>query len=232
MDTINSLLKSLSSPDLERLAPHLSRVERRSGVVLYEPEDAVDWVYFPESGLVSIISVMLSGEGVESGVIGREGGIGFVEAAGAGLIFSRAVVQIDLVAHRVPAAAYLRAFDASPAMRRAVASHIELTIAECRQTIACIAHHEARQRLAWWILECQDRTGLDRLPLTQEFLSAMLAIQRTTVSAVAASLKSDGLIGYSRGTITVRDRAGLEAAACECYRIGRHMRALIEGAGG
>jgi CRP-like cAMP-binding protein len=228
METCNSLLLSLSPTDYAVLQPCLRRVERKSGSVLYEPEDTVDWVYFPEEGLVSLISVMLSGDQVESAVVGREGGVGILEAAGAGITFSRAVVQIDLVAQRTPAQAYVEAFDASPSFRHTIASHVELTVAESRQTIACIAHHPIEQRLAWWLLECQDRTGNERLPLTQEFLAAMLGAQRTTVTQIASGLRAEGLIDYSRGVISIIDRAGLEARSCECYRTNKHFRALIE----
>lgn len=229
MDTANALLGSLSPDDYHQLQRHLRPVGYRSGHVLYEPEDPVEWVYFPESGLVSLISVMLSGDAVESAVVGREGGIGFLEAAGAGIIFSRAIVQIDLVAQRVPARAYLDALDTSSSLRRNIAAHVELTITESRQTIACIAHHPAEARLAWWLLECQDRTGEQRLPLTQEFLSTMLGVQRTTVSQVAASLKAQGMIDYVRGVIRILDRERLMRAACECYATDRHFRDLIEG---
>ncbi len=229
MSQNNSLLRSLSPEDFAVLEKHLHPVALHSGAVLYEPESPVQWVYFPEEGLISLITVMLSGAQVESAVVGREGGVGFLEAAGAGIIFSRAIVQIDLVALRAPAYAYLAAWNASASLRRTIAAHVELTIAEGRQTIACIAHHPVEQRLAWWLLECQDRTGLERLPLTQEFLSAMLAVQRTTVTQLASAFKADGLIDYSRGVITIHDRPGLERRTCECYATSRHFRKLIEG---
>ncbi|HSV04433.1 MAG TPA: Crp/Fnr family transcriptional regulator [Phenylobacterium sp.] len=225
----NALLRSLKPTDYEALHRHLEPVGLRPGEVLYEPEDTVDWVYFPEAGLVSLISVMVSGDQVESAVVGREGGIGFLEAAGAGIIFSKAVVQVDLVGQRAPARAYLAAYDASPSLRRTIAAHVELTLAEARQTIACIAHHPAQQRLAWWLLECQERTGRDEFRLTQEFLSAMLGVRRSTVSLIAAELKGEGLIGYSRGAIRIADREGLLAKSCECYATNRRFRELIEG---
>lgn len=228
METANALLRSLSPDDYHQLQRSLGPIGYRSGHVLYQPEDRVEWVYFPESGLVSLISVMLSGDQVESAVVGREGGIGFLEAAGTGIIFSRAVVQIDLVAQRAPAKAYLQALEASPTLRRAIASHVELTIAEGRQTIACIAHHPVEARLAWWLLECQERTGQDRLELTQEFLSAMLGIQRSTVSQVASILKAEGIIRYNRGVIDILDRDRLLSRSCECYATNRHFRELIE----
>jgi len=229
VQTANHLLGSLSADDYHQLQKHLRPVGYRSGHVLYEPGDVVDWVYFPESGLVSLISVMLSGDAAESAVVGREGGVGFLEAAGAGLIFSRAIVQVDLVAQRAPARAYLETLEASPSLRRTIAAHVELTIAECRQAIACIAHHPVEARLAWWLLECQDRTGEDQFALTQEFLSTMLGVQRSTVSVVASALKADGVMDYTRGLIRILDRDRLRRKSCECYATNRHFRDLIEG---
>lgn len=229
METENSLLRSLSPNDYHELQRHLRPVAFKSGHVLYEPEDSVEWVYFPEAGLVSLISVMLSGDQVESAVVGREGGVGYLEAAGAGIIFSRAIVQIDLLAQRAPARAYVQALDASGTLRRTVAAHAELALAECRQAIACIAHHPVEARLAWWLLECQDRTGQARLELTQDFLATMLGIQRSTVSLVASGLKAANLIEYSRGVIVILDRPGLLAKSCECYATNGHYRELIEG---
>jgi len=224
----NFLLRTLSSDDYETLRPDIQIIHYPSGKALYEPEDEIEHVYFPEEGLISLISIMQSGHEVESAVVGREGAVGFVEAVGAGVMFSRAVVQIDLKGTRVPVRAYAAAFDSSPAFRRAIAAHIELTIAEGRQTIACISYHQLIQRFAWWILECQDRTGRDELALTQEFLAAMLGVQRTSVSGVAGKLKAKGLIDYKRGVISIKDRAGLKRTSCECYNTNAHFRSLIE----
>ena len=230
MNSNNSLLGVLSKQDRERLAPYLNPFEARAGSVLYEPEAELDWVYFPERGLISIISVMLSGSTTESAVVGREGAVGFVEAAGSGVYLSRALVQADLQARRLSAARYRDALDSSPTLRRAVAEHAELTMAEARQAISCIAHHQADRRLAWWLLECQDRAASgDRLPLTQEFLAAMLGLQRTTVNAVAGKLRDEGLIDFRRAVVTIVDRPGLEAKSCECYATIRHYRRLIRG---
>jgi CRP-like cAMP-binding protein len=232
MESSNHLLQSLAQEDRDRLRPHLERVRFRSSDVLYEPEDRLDGVLFPERGLVSIITVMMSGATAEAAVVGREGAIGFVEAAGSGLFLSRALVQADLDALRAPIRAYREVLAASASLRRAVADHAELNMAEARQTIACIAHHTADRRLAWWLLECQDRAASgNHLPLTQEFLAAMLGLQRTTVNAVATQLREDGLIDYRRGMVTILDRAGLEVRSCECYATNRRYRELIEGAG-
>ena len=229
LQTDNQLLRSLSLDDYHELRRHLRPVGFRSGSILYEPEDPVDWVYFPESGLVSLISIMRSGTQVETAVVGREGAVGFLEAAGAGVIFTRAVVQIDLVAQRAPAQCFRDALSGSASLRKKIAAHVELTIAEGRQTIACIAHHAPEARLAWWLLECQDRTGQNHLCITQEFLGAMLAVQRSTVSQAAAALKGAGIIDYSRGDIEILNRQALQARSCECYATNRHFRDRIEG---
>lgn len=224
----NSLLGVLTAQDLERLSPHLDVFEARAGSVLYEPEAEVDWVYFPVQGLISVISVMLSGSTTESAVVGREGAVGFVEAAGSGIFLSRALVQADLRALRAPASRYREVLDGSVTLRRAVADHAELNMTEGRQAIACMAHHQADRRLAWWLLECHDRAASgDQLPLTQEFLAAMLGLQRTTVNAVAGQLRDEGLIDFRRAVVTIVDRSGLEAKSCECYATIQHYRRLI-----
>lgn len=206
-----------------------SLVDLPTGLVLYEAETIVDKVWFPETGLISIISCMLSGSMVETSIVGREGGIGFIEAAGGGMVFSRAVVQAAGWFVGVPAAAYRTASDASPGLRRTVQDHIELLLTEGRQAMACLALHPVVQRLAWWLLEAQDRMGgSNELPLTQEFLAVMLGVARPTVSVVAARLQKAGLLNYARGHITILDRAGLEARACECYETTRHFRRTIE----
>jgi len=229
MEPGNHLLSTLAPADRERLAPHLNPFRVRAGAVLYEPEAELDWVYFPERGLISIISVMLSGDTAESAVVGREGAVGFVEAAGSGIFLSRALVQADLQALRLPTRRYREALEGSATLRRAVAGHAELNMAEGRQAIACIAHHQSDRRLAWWLLECHDRAASgDRLPLTQEFLAAMLGIRRTTVTSIAQQLRDEGLIQYRRAMVTIVDRAGLEAKACECYATSQHFRRLIQ----
>lgn len=225
----NQLLAALHATDFARLARPGQSVELEHGKVLYEAETEIDAVWFPETGLISIMSVMLSGEMIETSVVGREGGFGFIEAVGAGVTFSRAVVQVPGRFRKVPAADYRAAFDSSPTLRKTINEHIELLITEARQAMGCLALHPVDQRLAWWLLEAQDRIGGEaQLPFTHEFLAVMLGIQRTTVSVHAGKLQDLGLIRYRRGHITVLDRDGLERYACECYATGRHFRQRIE----
>jgi CRP-like cAMP-binding protein len=227
----NRLLHALEPDDFNRLARAANLTTLESGLILYEAEAKVDKVWFPETGLISIISCMLSGSMIETSVVGCEGGIGFIEAAGGGMVFSRAIVQVPGQFVAVPAAAYRAAFDASASLRRTVQNHIELLLTEARQAMACIALHTVDQRLAWWLLEAQDRIGgSERLPLTQEFLSVMLGVTRPTVSVVASRLQKAGLIEYRRASIVVVDRSGLEHRACECYATTQHFRHQIESA--
>ena len=228
----NQLLLGLAQDDFERMVAKGQLVELEGGEILYEAESPVDTVWFPETGLISVISVMLSGAMIETSVVGREGGLGFIEAAGGGIMFSRAVVQVHGRFLRVPATAYRAAFDASPGLRRSVQNHVELLVTEVRQAMACIALHKAEQRLAWWLLEAQDRIGgHSELPLTQEFLAVMLGVRRATVNVCARELEDEGLISHRRGRITVLDRDGLERRSCECYATTVHFRHLIETTG-
>ena len=233
MQTGNRLLLSLGPAEYEVLSKFMRPIAFKQGAVLYEPGDQIKWVYFPEQGLISLLSVMLSGAAVETAVVGREGGVGFMEAVGSGVTFSRALVQVELLVLRVSAEAYIAAYDASASLRWKIDSHIELSLAEARQTLACQTLHSHEQRLVCWLLECQDRTGGGpTLPLKQDLLAAMLGVQRSSVSQVANGLKADGLIDYTRGLIEILDRPGLEMRSCECYATNQHFRRLIEKVGG
>lgn len=230
-DLNNKLLLSLDGADFDRLAAASTRVELALGKELYEAEDCVDTVWFPDTGLISVITTMLSGATIETSVIGNEGGLGFIEAAGGGIAFSRAVIQVPGSFIRVPARVYRAAFDESASLRKVVADHIELLVTELRQAMACIGLHKVEQRMAWWLLEAQDRlNGRADLPLTHEFLSAMLGVRRASVTEIALVLAGEGLIEYHRGSITIRDREGLKHRACECYATAMHFRGIIERA--
>jgi CRP-like cAMP-binding protein len=221
----NALLRSLSVEDLERLRPHLEMCDLREGAVLYEMEDPITWVYFPEVGLLSVITVMISGTAIETSIVGREGGIGFIEALGSEKNFSRVIVQVPGRAVRVQAQHYRAAHDASPPMRRAVHRQIELLQAQGRQAIACHGVHKAEQRFNRWLLECQDLAGgMTILPLRQEFLAIMLGVSRSTVTNIAIAAQARGWIRYVRGSIEILDREGLEQGACECRATVQHLR--------
>ncbi len=225
----NALLRSLSAGDMDRLRPHLELVELRTGAVLYEMEDPIDWVYLPEVGLLSVITVMASGAAIETSIVGREGGVGFIEALGSGKNFSRVIVQVPGKAFRVHARHYCDAFNASAAMRGAVHRQIELLQAESRQAIACHGLHRVGPRFNRWMLECQDLAGgMKTMPLKQEFLAVMLGVSRTTVTKIALAAQKRGLIRYVRGSVEIVDRQGLEDGACECRQTVQYLRRELE----
>lgn len=225
----NELLRSLAPQDLAMLEPHLERVPLQLAGVLYEMEAPARWVYFPETGLLSLITVMLSGDALETSIVGREGAVGFIEALGSGVMFSRVIVQVPGAAYRADVRHYREAFEASAALRRAAHMRTELLQAESRQAIACHSLHGIEARFNRWLLECQDLAGgPDLLPLTQEFLAVMLGVSRPSVSHIANAAQERGWIRYNRGSIEVLVRDALERNACECRASVQRLRRKLE----
>jgi CRP-like cAMP-binding protein len=226
----NRLLAALAADDFARLEPHLEVVTLPRGKVLYDTGDIVQHAYFPHDAVVSLIAVMQDGGLVEMGVFGREGVFGLVSAFVSRESLGRYMVQIPGCASRIASERLNEAVEASPPVRQLIRRHIEALLAKTFQTVACNAVHSVDARCCRWILSTHDRVDQDTLPLTHEFLAEMLGVQRSTVSIIARTLQTAGLIAQSRGVITVVDRAGLEDAACECYGIIRaHYDRLLPG---
>lgn len=192
-------------------------LDLRVGENLYQPGNAAEWVIFPSRGLLSILTVLNTGRSVETTIVGRESAVGLIEAVGSGVIGSRVQVQAPGEAWRVPAKAYVEVLAREPAFNQAVHGVTELLVLELRQAVICHTLHDLDGRLARWLLECQDRLdGEEVLPLTHEFLAAMLGAQRTTVTERTGVLQAAKLIRTGQGAVTILDRDGLEARACEC----------------
>jgi len=217
----NHLLARVPDDERNRLRACLEPVELARDRVLYEPGDPLTHVYLPSSGMITLVAVMADGRGVETATIGREGAVGMSASGYVDPAFMRVVVQVEGEAHRVTAAEFEDMVDASVGFCSAVVRWREVLTRTALQAVACNAVHVVSRRAARWILTTHDRTGADRLPLTQEVLAEMLGVKRNAVNAVARRFQDDGLIEYSRGRVSVVDRAGLEAAACECYRLIR-----------
>lgn len=213
----NHFLDSLDAAEIGLLQPHLSDVELKRDDVVDEAGRSVTHVYLPVDSILSVIIVMRNGGQVESRTIGRESGYGLLHALGSPLSFERTVVQVGGRSWRVPLAAVRRAAVARGSLLQAIVRHAQATLVQSAQNSACNTLHTAEQRLCRWLLLTQNRLGRDVLPLTQEHLSIMLGVQRTTVTALASSLQERGAISYVRGKITVQDRRMLERCACECY---------------
>jgi CRP-like cAMP-binding protein len=213
----NRLLRTLDEADFGLLAPHLQVVSLTQGKVLQEQEARVEQVYFPLSGVVSLISVMIGGDVVDTATVGREGAIGAFGGLGPWNAFTRAVVRLPGAAAVISVAHFQAAVGQSERIRNLILRYKEALLAQVQQTAACNALHPLEARLARWLLQTLDRADDPNLPLTQEFMSQMLAVRRTTVTVVAGKLQQAGLIRYHRGRIEIIDRPKLEEAACECY---------------
>ena len=223
----NEILLSFSPEDLEAIRPRLRRIKLKAGQVLYEPGDEVDCVYFPETGLISLMTGMRSGQEVENTSRGRNGGIGYVESCGSEMMVSRAVVQLSGDAWVLPACDYRARYDESRAMRNLIHRRIEILLADARQSVACQAVHTAEGRLARMLLETWHATGSARLRLTQDFMADRIGVGRTTITHAAGRLQEQGQIRYSRGQVTLLDLEGLKRSACECYEVLREVRTEI-----
>lgn len=224
----NAFLLGLPDAVGARLGPLLEPVNVPAGTDLYRPGAPLDWVYFPVAGLISLSSLLESADQIDAEVIGREGVLGLMEAAGSGRMPSRALVRIALSAARLPVARYVELLDEDEAFRRAVFLHAEVMLAETREALACRTHHRVQARLASWLITYQAQAGYETLYLSQEFLAAILGVQRTTINAAATDLKTSGLIKYARGKIRIGNRAGLERVACQCHAVRADHRRRVD----
>lgn len=212
----NLFLKVLPHRERALLEPSLQLVELPQGELLEEPGKRVSDVVFLDSGMVSLLSTMQDGTAIEIATLGRESILGALSALGSHRSNARAVVQIAGAGWKMRAVDFRTAVEKSKTLRHLVLLSSELTIAQMQQTAACNALHSAERRLCRWILQVRDRIDGDVIELTQDFLAQMLAVRRPTVTLIAQSLQSAGLIRYRRGRITIVDHAGLEKLACEC----------------
>lgn len=228
----NRLLAALPKSEFERIAPHLFEVNLSSGQILYQPQERMETVYFPTEAMISIVSVMEDGSTVEVGIIGNDGMLGYSVYLGGGSSHNRALVQIEGKALQLDAIYLKNEFERGGVMRQLLLLYTQAFLAQTTQTAACNRFHPTEERLARWLLQSQDFTGSEQLPLTQDFLSSMLGIRRASVTVAAGSLQQAGMIRYNRGKIKILDRTALEATTCECYEIVRReydrLLALVE----
>jgi CRP-like cAMP-binding protein len=228
----NRLLAALAvraPDDAAWLASQREPVTLEIGQVIAPAGGAFEHVYFPETAVLSVISRMSDGAAVEVGTVGNEGIAGVATFLEAEASPNETVTQIPGAASRVPAEQFVTGADARPALRRLVSRYTQAYLTQVAQTAACNRLHGIEARCARWLLMTHDRVDqAERFPLTQEYLGVMLGVRRVGVTVAAGALRDAGLIRYSRGAIRVLDRAGLEAAACECYGVvRRHFDRLL-----
>jgi CRP-like cAMP-binding protein len=217
--SLSRFLKSLTSSDLDLLAPHLRSIEMTQGVVVAAANSALERVYFPSGGSISLVTTLAGGETLEVAMIGLDSFFGPMSALESGVAPSDAIVQLPGDAFAMDIQPFRSAARRSPTFRSMIVRHEQALFAQALQSAACCAFHTVEARLARWLLQASDGIGGgDLLPLTQEFLGQMLGARRSSVSLVANKLQRAGLIRYSRGRIEILDFDGLKNASCECYR--------------
>jgi len=224
------LLAGLPAAALARLRPHLRRVALPQGLVLYEPGEPIADVYLPAVAGGAVVSLLAVGEGdeaVEAGLVGAEGLVGLPIVLGATAAPHRAVCQLAGAAWRLPAAAYAAEVGRDGPTRARLARYAQALLVMTAQGALCNARHPVPRRAARWLLLARDRAGTDALPLTHEFLAQMLAVRRASVTDALAPLQAAGLLRQERGHVTVRDGAGLAAAAGACYALLRDEYAAL-----
>ena len=217
----NRLLLALPEPDLKQLLPDLEHIELKREQVLIDADSSLDHVFFPDSGVISVVAVYPDGSIIEMATIGREGGTGFQAVFGAKTSSARLLVQVPGTAAKMPRQAFVRAMDALPAFLGVVQAHVLAFLEQVMVSAACNGAHNVRQRLARWLLMMRDRHDGDDLPLTQDLLAEMLGVHRPSITNAAQGLQRDGFIECGRRRVTILDRDGLVGASCECYRVVR-----------
>jgi CRP-like cAMP-binding protein len=219
----NRLLAALPPADFNRLRPLLTTVPIRVKQVLHKSGEPFRRVYFLNGGVASITTLLSDGTTVEAATVGDEGMLGveaFLDAEAVAV--GETLIQVpDTSAEAMRVEDFRRSVTESKAFRELIGRYTQVVIAQMMQSTACNAMHQVTQRCARWLLMTHDRMHEEDFRLSHEFLAVMLGVQRPTVSGVAATLQEAGLIHYTHGRVTVRDRQGLEAASCECYRIIR-----------
>jgi CRP-like cAMP-binding protein len=219
----NHFLASLPQEDYQRLRPHLERLNLPSRMILYEMGQPVEHCTFTDGGMTSLLIRLEDGAMVEAGVVGKEGFAGLSALMGAETAPHTSMIQMPGTGVRIRPSLLREAMLRSPALLDRVLRYSQALNMQISQTAACNAHHDLQERLARWLLMAHDRAEDDVLPLTQEFVSMMLAVRRPGVTVAARSLQNTGAINYERGRITVLDRHRLEEASCECYGIVREQ---------
>jgi CRP-like cAMP-binding protein len=219
--TGNRLLAALSEQDYERLLPRLEIVPSGLKEVVHEPGGPLSYVYFPITSVFSLVTLMADGAAIEFATVGKEGMVGLPAFLGAETMRSRAFSQVPGEAVRMKVEVFREAISRSGPFQRVLLRYTHALLNQIAQTAACNRLHSIEERCSRWLLMTHERVGRDQFLLTQESLGEMLGVRRQSVSAVAGVLQKAGLIRYRHGQMTVLDRPGLEAAACECYGIIR-----------
>jgi CRP-like cAMP-binding protein len=225
-DFRNRLVLALPLGNLKRLLPGLEHVPCKEGEVLLDADSSLDEVFFPDSGVVSVVAVYEDGKIIEMATIGREGCTAFQAILGAKTSSARLLVQIPGSAAKMSRANFNRAMESMPSFRRLMYAYAQAFLEQVMVSVACNGAHSLMQRLARWLLMMRDRTDDDTLSITQNLLAEMLGVQRPTITNALRELKDAGLISPGRQEVKIIDRSGLMTVSCECYQLVRTRTAF------
>jgi CRP-like cAMP-binding protein len=221
----NSILLSIPDEEFIAVRPHLEPTDMPRYRVLYELGEKIEHAYFPNQGMISLVVVTHDAKSVEVGIVGRGGVVGVPLAFGFDHAPTRAIVQLPGSGLRISSAAVRENFEQTPYLRGIIERYVLMQQFQVAQIAACNRLHDIEQRLARWLLMCQDSVNSEILPLTHEFLAQMLGSGRPSVTIAAGVLERAGLIANSRGRIKIANRKQLEVAACECYGVIQNFSA-------
>jgi len=215
----NKVLLAMPDNEYELMRPDLTYIDLQHHLSLHEPTQKVEFVYFPNRGMVSQVVVTKDGRTVEVGVVGSEGYVGAGLAIGLSRSSVREIVQIAGDGFKMMGNALERILRSAPQLQIILNRHSGLQGMQVAQTAACNRLHDIQQRLARWLLMTQDRVSLAVLPITHDFIATMMGTDRSTVSLAASVLQKNGIIEYMRGAVKIVNRRKLEKSACECYGV-------------
>jgi CRP-like cAMP-binding protein len=213
----NRLLASLPGKVFAEVEPHLKSVELTHEAVLAESGDKIDRVYFPHSGVISLVVELSVGDMIETAMVGRDGAFNAGSALDGKVSLNKAIVQVAGFASTMDVDKLRSIANKHESFRAILIRHEQVLFAQSQQSAACNASHTVENRMCKWLLHMRDLAQSDDLVLTQDFLAQMLGVRRPSVSIVANTLQRAGLIKYRRGHIRILDLAALEEGACECY---------------
>src|ERR1700737_1267990 len=217
----NRLLLALPARNLKRLMPELEHIRCQRAQILVDADSSLDHVFFPDSGVVSVVAVYPDGNVIEMATIGREGCTGMQAFFGAKASSVRLLVQIPGSAARMSRAAFARVMESMPSFRNLMSAYIHAFLEQVLVSVACNGAHSLKERLARWLLMMRDRSDGEALPITQDLLAEMLGVQRPTITNAARELEHAGLIERGLRQVTILDRPGLTKVSCECYQLVR-----------
>jgi len=217
----NRLLLALPARNLKRLVPELEQFSCQRSQILMNADSTLDHVFFPDSGVVSVVAVYADGSIIEMATVGREGFTDVQAIFGAKRSSVQLLVQIPGTAAKMSRAAFMRAMQSMPSFRSVMDAYVQAFLEQVMVSVACNGAHSLKQRLARWLLMMRDRSDSDALPITQSLLAEMLGVQRPTITNAVREFERAGLIEHGRGQFTILDRRGLSKASCECYQLVR-----------